>query len=446
MASVTHPNVLWIFSDQHRAQAMSCAGDPNVETPNLDRLASEGMRFTNAYANTPVCSPFRASLYTGKYIHNHGVVSLDVPLVQPQTMLAQVLRDHGYTTAHFGKWHLCGGAAPDPYVSEYFRPGWDDWLGWENSNRPFETEYCTGEERNKRKMLPGYQTDSLTDLSIDWIARHCGERPWFHVISLEPPHPPNVAPEPYMDMYLDRELTWRDNVPADHADQSLFDERLRGYYAQIRNLDDNVGRLLDTLEESGQLNNTIVFYFSDHGDFMGSHGRINKCRPEEESSNIPLLVRHPGLVPEGITSDALVSCVDLMPTLLGLLNIPVPEGVDGADLSATLFKPESRGADHVLLQYEQTFFRRTPETVYRALRTGPWLYTWRLVEGPAQLFNLEEDPYQLSNLVNETTYQTKRRKLHGKLMNVLRSQGDLAYLDRMQTQSGRENGDDCPCA
>ena len=154
--SIRRPNVLWIFSDQHRASATGCYGDPNIETPHLDRLAREGIRFTNAYSNTPLCSPFRACLYTGQYITTHGVTSLFRPLLPAQQPeLPEVLREGGYHTSHMGKWHLGGGDCPTHYVSPYFRPGWDEWLGWENSNVPMATTYSTGHHPHPVRTLPG---------------------------------------------------------------------------------------------------------------------------------------------------------------------------------------------------------------------------------------------------------------------------------------------------
>lgn len=339
----TLPNILWIFSDQHRSQSIGCYGAEDIETPNLDRLAAEGIRFVNAYSNTPLCTPFRASLYTGKYITNHGAVSLHVPPHPGQRMLAQVLHDFGYHTSHMGKWHLSGGAAPCHFTSPYFRPGWDDWLGWENSNEPWETRYSTGTFPLPVQTLEGYQTDALTDLTIDWLRRQPQDRPWFHVLSVEPPHLPHTAPERFMEMYRDKELQLRPNVPLDHPDLERFKQTMRAYYAQISNLDWNIGRILHALEEEGQLDNTMIFYFSDHGELMGSHGRTGKSRPEVESSKIPLMIRYPKKIEAGQVSEALISGVDLMPTLLGMIGAPIPDQVDGSDLSQTVFGERADG-------------------------------------------------------------------------------------------------------
>ena len=418
------PNILWIFSDQHRASAMSCAGDKNIETPNLDYLANTGIRFTRAYSNCPLCSPFRATLYTGKYIHSHGVVSLDIPLIQQHKVLPEILQENGYYTSHMGKWHLCGGEAPDPYVSEYFRPGWDEWLGWENSNQPFDTYYTTDKKRAVRYKLKGYQTDALTDLTIDWLKKRSEGQPWFHVISIEPPHPPNQAPEEYMKLYQDKELEFRKNVSMDHLQINEFTERLRGYYAQIQNLDDNIGRIISTLKETDQFDNTIIFYFSDHGDLMGSHGKKGKLRPEEESVNIPLIISGPCMIPNGIVSDALISCIDFMPTLLGMLGLKVPEYMEGNNLSNTLFKKNSKGAESVLIQFERAFFKETPHTKFRTIITEEWKYTFFYTEGQTMLYHLKQDPYELNNLALNPSYESIRKMLHDALASRLRELKD----------------------
>jgi arylsulfatase A-like enzyme len=249
-------------------------------------------------------------------------------------------------------------------------------------------------------------------------------RPWFHVVSIEPPHNPHTAPERFMKMFEDKELKLRPNVPAVHPQREQFIEKLRGYYAQIANLDHNIGRILQALEETGQLDNTIVFYFSDHGDLAGSHGRVQKSRPEYESSRIPLIIRYPRLVPQGEVSDALISGVDLLPTLLGLLglcgaNIAIPEDVEGEDLSGAVTGTKEEGAASVLLQYEQHNLVHNPRTAFRSLIQGDWFYTYYLTEGPSQLFHRHDDPYQMNNLIHMPQYGEVRRQMHKALSDRL---------------------------
>jgi arylsulfatase A-like enzyme len=418
---------------------MSCAGDPNINTPNLDRLASEGVRFENAYSNTPLCSPFRASLYTGQYVHTHGVTSLHRPLVPSAPQLAEVLRQNGYYTSHMGKWHLSGGDVVQPYVSPYFRPGWDRWLGWEGSNRFFHTLYAEGDMPWKEDVdelaLPGYQTDALTAMTIDFIRTYDREEPWFHVMSFEPPHSPNVAPEPYMDLFRQKDLRLRPNFDLEHERADFYQNALRGYYAQIKNLDDNIGNILACLEAAGVREKTEVWYFSDHGDYMGSHGRWQKGGAHEESSNVPLIVSQPSVIPMGQTTSGLISGVDFMPTLLGHLGIDIPSTCQGSDLSRLIREPERNGSDDVLIQFETPYFAANPSSIYRALRNGNWLYVFYLHHpgGEYELFNLETDPFQLTNLITSPDHGETRTMLNKRLRNKLDSVGD----DFMRRYTGR---------
>ena len=429
--AASRPNILWIFSDQHRAQAISSYGDPNIDTPHLDRLGEEGVRFTQAYSTCPLCSPFRACLYRGQYITTHGVTSLFRPMLPTAPTMPEVLRDQGYYTSHMGKWHLSGGDCPCHYVSPYFRPGWDEWLGWENSNRPMATAYGVGDHPMPYRVFSRYQTDALTDLTVAWLQDEARQQPWFHVVSIEPPHSPNVAPEPYMAMFRDKPIEFQPNFAFDHPKRAQYEQELRGYYAQIKNLDDNVGRMLRALEDTGQLDDTIVCYFSDHGDMMGSHGRRQKSRPEEESAKMPLLIRYPAAIPPGRASDALVGAVDIMPTLLGLVGAPVPESVEGEDLSAVLRGETEEGAAMALIEYESPFWPEAPDHAFRAVRAGRWLYSYFLTRGPFQLFDLEADPFQMTNLIGDGAAARAQGELHSMLEAKLAEVGD-DFLDRAQ--------------
>lgn len=424
------PNILWLFSDQHSAHTMSCAGDPNIETPNLDRLAREGTRFANAYSNTPICSPFRACLYTGQYATTHGVTSLHRPLLPRQAVLAEVLQDAGYHTSHMGKWHLGGGAAPSHFVSPYYRPGWDEWAGWENSNEPFATEYAVGTHPQPLRRMTGYQTDELTDWTVKWLKKRPSGPPWFHVVSIEPPHGPNVAPEADMAHFAEKTLAQRPNVVADDAAaEARLLKTQRGYYAQIKNLDTNVGRILSALEETGQLDSTLIWYFSDHGDMLGSHGHFQKCLPFEESASIPLLVRLPGVVPAGRVAETVVSSVDFMPTLLGLIGIAIPGSCQGTDRSRAVQGREEAAASQALVQFESAFFPDTPDAVFRMLRRGSWVYVSYLTKQRRLLYNLADDPYQMNNLAGQTALAVAEAEMANALAAALSAIGDN-FLER----------------
>ncbi len=430
-----NPNVLWIFSDQHRADTLSCYGDPNIDTPNLDRLADEGARGNNVYSNTPLCSPFRANLYTGQYITTHGVTSLFKPLLPRQPVLPQVLRENGYHTSHMGKWHLGGGDGPSHFVSPYFRPGWSDWMGWENSNEPFATEYGVGDMPSPLLKFNRFQTDALTDMTIEWLEKRLGcPEPWFHVMSIEPPHNNSSglyeAPEPYMKLFKDKDLKYPPNfIRRPAGGKEDFDKHLRGYYALLKNLDDNVGRVLDALERNGQLENTIIMYFSDHGDMMGCHGRRQKSRPEQEASRIPFIIRWPAAVERGLVSNALMSAVDIMPTLLGLIGLGIPGSVEGTDMSPVFREEADEVNDVVLLQYERDYFSHDEDVhkAYRGILHKQWKYVVYFSRGPGQLFDLLKDPHETTNLIHEPEYSTTVREMDALLRSRCREIGDDFY-------------------
>lgn len=415
------PNILWIFSDQHMSEAMSCAGDINIETSNMDRLAQEGIRFTNAYSNTPICSPARATVYTGKYASSHGVFSLHIPPKPNQIMLQQVLQNLGYYTCHYGKWHISGGAAPSHFASPYFRPGWDEWKSWENSNLPWNTEYSEGNTPFPIEKLDGYQTDALADMTVNFIKSYDKSKPWFHVVSIEPPHDPHNPPQEYIDQFKNKEFKLRNNVSKEFFDDSTNKQNLIGYYGQIKNLDDNIGKIIRALKDTNQLDDTIIFYFSDHGSMLGSHGLKSKSVPFVESSKIPLIIRYPKKIKQGIVSNELISLVDFFPTILGLLKNKIPKYIEGKDLSNTLTN-NTKGSDYVLLQFERDFYGLSNKnSIYRTVIMDNWMYTYYL-DGRKSLFDLDNDKYQMNNLA--MVEKDKVTQLHNKLIIKLKELND----------------------
>jgi arylsulfatase A-like enzyme len=436
------PNVIWLFADQHRQQALSCNGDPNVRTPNIDRLSMDGVQFTQAVAGFPLCCPFRGSLLTGRYPH-HCVPGHEYPLPPGQETLAAPLKQAGYHTAWFGKWHLSGwherdGRAAFHIVPPERRGGFDTWVGYENNNSQYDCWVHGGAGKDAfHYRLPGYETDELTNL----FTRHLRERsalkksgqaqPFFACLSVQPPHDPYVAPPEYMRRFAPAKLEMRRNVPDGDSVQPLARRELAGYYAMIENWDWNVGRILNTLEETGLAGETHVLVFSDHGDMHGSHGMFRKTNPFEESTRIPFLIA--GEIPryEGrITGrwPVLLNAPDIAPTTLGLCGIARPGWMEGRDLSAFRFADESKRPappDSAYLQNViPTGHANSINKPYRGLITRDG---WKLVcfeQMPWLLFNLNEDPYELVNLAHNSRYRAERRRL----------------LERL-TQWGAETGD-----
>ena len=434
------PNVLWIFSDEHRAQAMGCSGDVNVSTPYLDKLADGGCRYEHAYSCAPLCSPFRACLLSGKYINEHGVHSLHIPLAN-QKLIAETMQEYGYRTSYYGKWHISGGAAPSHFVSGYYRKGFDEFVGWENSNRFFETTYCTDNDANPQKpqTLGGFQTDALTDLALEGLKKNIHqERPWFQIISYEAPHPPDVqddtdideycrqyAPADYLRRLEQREIVLRKNVSCSSEEMPRLIRRLKAYYAAIENLDDNIGRLCQYLERAGQLDNTIIFYFSDHGDFFGSHGRYGKTRAEEESSGIPLIVHWPAAIAPHQVRTELFSGVDIAPTMFGLLGLPVPSYCSGMDLSHQPLGQRGKDREALLIQFDRLFYNSHPTASrFRALVVPDYKYIYYQNGNREVLYDLKNDPYELENLAGRDNFQETRRTLKQQLLQTLYAVND----------------------
>jgi arylsulfatase A-like enzyme len=224
------------------------------------------------------------------------------------------------------------------------------------------------------------------------------------------------APEEHMVQFRDKDLIFHPNYAPKADTPEVTEKNLRGYYAQITNLDDNTGRVIRALEETGQLDNTIVLYFSDHGDMMGSHGGRQKSRPEEESTRIPFIIRWPQKIKPQVT-DALISGVDIMPTILGLAGVACPDTVEGTDISPVLRGEADSVTDEVLVQYNRAFFAYTnaDHECFRTLRQGDWKYTVYLTVGAHQLFNIAEDRYEMNNLIDSPEHADIREQLDQRL-------------------------------
>jgi arylsulfatase A-like enzyme len=436
MAAPGRPNVLWIVADQLRYAALGCTGDPNVATPHIDRLAAEGVSCQHAISQYPVCVPYRASLFSGRFSPGNGVERHGDFLDPNAITIAHAFTAAGYSTTFTGKWHLapeCGAAAVTPggwigqeyWVHPRFRGGFGTWQGFNIANNYYETYIARGESVAPER-LPSYQTDALTDLAIGDMAGRSLDAPWFHVVAYESPHPgaggsprsPGYpVPEAYERMLEPDDIELRANVPPAHEAEARL--QLAGYYRLIANLDDNVGRLLTFLDERGLAESTLVLFASDHGEMGGSRGLRHKHVPFEESVHVPCIWRQPGRLPAGTTWSGLLCGPDVHATTLALANVDRVGPVDGIDQSAGLRgDARAKGRDAVLLQWETPRFA-FGDHPYRGVRTERFTYVVGRDETFDLLFDRMADPYELDNRFDAPSAAAVRGQLHARLESLL---------------------------
>ena len=433
------PNILWILCDQMRGQALSHMGDPNVSTPHLDRMAAEGITFGQARSGTPVCTPFRGTALTGLYPHQSGITHNQSRLPETLPTVATLLREQGYDTAWFGKWHLDGSERREDWDTagnsekSTSRAGFDTWLGYQNRNRPFDVRVHGPGPASAEVSLPGYEPDVLTDQLLQWIESHdkaaeTRTRPFFAVVSMQPPHAPYVAPAVDMARHHPAAIRWRDNVPPVARIRERAGRELAGYYAAIEHIDGNVGRIRASLERLGLHDHTYLLFFSDHGDMHGSHGAFRKSTAYEEAVRIPLIVGGPPVGHQNYRqSQALVAGIDLLPTTLGLAGVNAPGQTVGHDFSPLIRKEPS---SQTLPSWSYLSLYHPSGTSYGMDRPFRGIVTadgWKLVVLPHQpwlLFNLFEDPYELANVAYHEAFASERRRLSDVLRAAAQSTGD----------------------
>jgi len=467
-ADVERPNVLFVFYDQYRPDIIGAyGGGKNITTPNLDRLAREGMLFTNALSTTPVCTPYRGMLMTGRYPTHTGIMLNFLEANTSQTNIADVFSAAGYRTAFMGKWHLSAGSHKmawvgqeegswehaQPYIDENpdfnfvppgpARLGFEDWAAFN-----FHVEFLAApyyRDAPEKLIMDGYESDALTDMAIDYMeeARRANE-PFFIMVAPHPPHPPwDRLPEGYLEQ-VPETLTWDDNVPASmHTGKNLAEAR--AYYAMSKNADDNMGRILDYLDTSGLAEDTIVVFTSDHGEMLGSHGRRNKMVPYDEAVQVPMLVRWPGHVTPGSRTDTLQTPLDHMPTLIRMAGLETPRGLDGIDLSPEILDGEVTQRDAVLMSnytahwdYFMTASQpgaSWPE--WRAVKTKQYTYA-RWITGETELYDDLADPEQMNDLSDDADHASVVDELEATLQHLLAEAHDaflpgnayVAWIDR----------------
>ena len=421
--SCRKPNLVFVFADQWRAQAAGYAGNKDVKTPNLDRLAAESIHFSNAVSGCPVCSPYRASLMTGRYPLSHGVFLNDLLLNNDAVSIAQVYNKAGYDTGYIGKWHLDGNKR-SAFIPRDRRQGFDFWkvLGCTHN---YNNSFYYADENVKLKW-DGYDSIAQTREAQQYIRAHARGKPFALVVSWGPPHAPyHTAPEKYRAMFDPEKLTLRPNVPKEQQAQAK--KTLAGYYAHIVALDDCIGELLGTLEKLGLEKDTIFVFTSDHGDMLHSRGMMKKQKPWDESIRVPFLLRYPAAHgAQGRTIDMPINAPDIMPTLLGLSGIEIPDTVEGEDFSNIIKGAKEPKDAAALISCPSPFGQWTRAKggrEYRGVRTRRYTYV-RDLKGPWLLYDNEKDPYQLNNLCNKPQYGKLQKELEGVLSRKLKETKD----------------------
>ena len=422
------PNVVYVFADQWRVQDIGYAGNHQVKTPHLDSLAAQSINFTHAVAGIPVCCPARACLLTGQHALTHGVFVNDVHLADDAVSMAKLFSAVGYDTAYVGKWHVDGRGRSN-YIPPESRQGFEYWKVLECTHDYNNSHYDAGDSEQPL-MWEGYdaieQTQDVQSYLRDRKNNDKSTTPFLLVLSWGPPHAPyETAPEAYREMYDPDAIELRPNVPPEMAEEAR--DWIAGYYAHCTALDDCLGALLQTLEEEGLAENTIFVFTSDHGDMLGSQGEVKKQRPWEESIRVPFLLRWPQRFGwEGRAVDALLDTPDILPTLLSLTDIPIPETVEGRDFSATIEGGQDPSGGAALIYCPHPFgqfLRVDGGREYRGLRTSNYTYA-RDLSGPWLLYDNETDPFQLENLVNRAEVQDLQADLEALLQRKLADIGD----------------------
>ncbi|MDQ8195971.1 sulfatase [Coraliomargarita sp. SDUM461004] len=424
------PNILYILTDQMRSTAMGCSGVENVATPNLDRLAAEGTRFTNAVANTPSCAPSRGTIFTGLHALSHGVVNNELRVKNDGPTFAGALRDSGYKCGYIGKWHLDGGPRTAFTPPGQRRLGFDDYWATANCTHNYMRGFYYNDDPEP-VFIDGYEPIHQTDLAINYIIEKAkADDPFFLVVSIGAPHDPyREMPDQLLARYQTESVELMETnscyVPSEimEAKKSM----IAGYYAHIMAIDEQVGRLEDMLKEQGLYEDTIVVFTSDHGDMLGNHEQYYKSQPWRESVGIPLLMRWPGQIPDHRVTDAPISLIELTSSLISLAGVDLPAGMQGDDLSALILGDESAALDSVFINFSVDV-HCIPSPPFRGVVTRTHTYA-ETVEGPWLLYDDKVDPQQKDNLItwanrDNSDVVALQQVLHLELQKWLERTGD----------------------
>lgn len=459
------PNILFIMSDDHASHAMSCYDSRINQTPNLDRIANEGMRFDNCFCTNSICAPSRAVILTGTYNHINGVTTLATHLDGRQLTFPKLLQRAGYQTAMIGKWHLGHGGIHDPTGFDY----WNVLPGQGLYHNPKMMEM--GEE----KVYEGYVTDIITDLSLYWLKARDTNRPFMLMYHHKAPHRAWEPDEKHAHLYEDEDIPEPETLWDDYSnrasaakaakmrvDRDMNERDLKGlppegltpeedkkwkyqryikdYLRCVASVDDNVGRVLDYLDAEGLADNTIVIYTSDQGFFLGDHGWYDKRFMYEESLRMPFIIRYPKEIEPGSVNTDMILNVDFAPTFLDYAGIDIPETFQGSSIRPLLNRETPDGWQTSM--YYRYWMHLSHHGVYAhyGVRTHEYKLIYYYADGLQQkgsvedtkepeweLFDLEKDPHELNDVYDNPEYAEVVRELKDELHRLQAKVQDERY-------------------
>jgi len=442
-------NIIFILSDDHRWDWLGFlpSAPDFLETPNLDRMAREGAHLSNAFVSTSLCSPSRASILTGQYMHHHRVVDNQRPEPEGIRFFPEYLCAKGFATAFIGKWHM-------GHDSDAPRKGFSHWAGFRGQGEYFDPELNINGER---KQFKGYNTDVLTDVALDWLKASAG-KPSFLYLSFKAPHFPFEPAPRHRGRYAsgavrrpptmanteenyDGQPRWirdrrygihgvdhMETGPFDNDPVPSFDDLFRRYSEAVHGIDENVGRILKYLDDAGLASSTLVMYMGDNGFALGEHGFYDKRDAYDTSIRVPMLVWAPGRIAPATKIDAMVQNIDVAASILDAAGAAVPDGaprMDGRSFWPLLRGEKIAWRDHIIYEYHWEWnFPATP-TIF-AIRTDRWKYVYHHgVWDRDALYDLRTDPLERHNLATLPAHKDQAQSLRTQLFDELEKSGAL---------------------
>ena len=434
------PNILFLLTDDQSFNTINALGNKEVSTPNMDRLVDEGITFTHAHimgGNTgAICMPSRAMIMTGKYVQK--LSKKKGAIASTDETMPQMLKEAGYTTFGTGKWHNERESYAKSFTkgANIFMGGMSDHL-----KVPLHDYDPTGAYPKKdRRYEDKFSSILFREATVEFLENYNEEKPFFAFVSFTSPHDPRMAPKEYEELYDTEKISLPENFkpihPFDNGELIIRDENLlpfprtekgvigeiASYYAMISEVDNNIGKILEALEKSGEADNTIIIFAADNGLAAGQHGLIGKQSLYDHSVRVPLIISGPG-IKKGVRTESLVYLNDLFPTIADLIGIRKPETIDGLSLKPILDNPNETVRESVFFLYKN---------FQRGVRTKDWKLIKYLVKGKqtTQLFEINKDPLEMNNLADDPNYKDKLEEMTVLLQEWINKSGDKVQLDQ----------------